>query len=269
MDNSEIISDSIEYARNALVGNWKTWLIFIICSLPFALMVFLFDPEKIKAAKTIDWSLFPWGQLCALLLAGFLLSFFTTGYLVRVWRGTTPPPEFGDWVSLFLDGIKVMIVQILWFIPAAVVLCITVVFFVISFAVNGSALAMPMRIASLLLVVIEIALIVLTVLCTIIALVRYARTGSIREGIRYSAVMETIRAIGWGSYIIALIVLLVTAIIFFLVISVIGLIPYIGWVINLALDPLFAVFSARYLSRVYDSAAPPASPVISGPAEGI
>jgi hypothetical protein len=268
MDYGEIISDSINYSRNALVGNWRTWLVFIFCSLPFALMGLLFDPEKIKAA-TVDWSLFPWTQFFALLLVGFLLSFFTTGYLVRVFRGITPPPKFGDWASLYIDGIKVMIVEIVWFFPSVVFLTCTIILFsLLSPALKGLGLDLPILIASLLFMVIAIALMIVAILCIFIATVHYARTGSIREGIRYSAVFETIRAIGWGSYIIALIVLLITAIIYFLVVSVFGLIPFIGWVINLALDSLFAVFLARYLSRVYDHAAPSAPPV-TVPAAGI
>ena len=266
MDYGEIISDSIDYSKNALVGNWKTWLALIACGLPFALMNFLFDPEKMQTADY--WINIPWGQFIALLLAGFLLSFLTEGYVVRVLRGITPPPEFDNWVSLYLDGIKVLVVQIIWCIPVAVVFCITVFFFAFAYAIKGSGLAMPVWIVVLLLIVVAIVLTILILLCISVAVVRYARTGSIREGIRYSAVLDTIGAIGWGSYILALIVLLITAIIYFLVVSVFAMIPFIGWVLNLALMPLFSVFLARYFSRVYDHATPSALPV-SGPAIGI
>lgn len=266
MDYGEIISDSIDYSKNALAGNWRTWLVFILCSLPFALMEFLFDPEKMQDAGY--WMDFPWGQLCALLLAGFLLSFLTTGYLVRVFRGITPPPEFKNWVSLYLDGIKVAIVQVLWFIPFAVVLFCMIVLVAISSVVKGSGLALPVLIGLLFFAVIAIALLILIPLCVGVASVRYARTGSIREGIRCSAVIETIRAIGWGSYIIALLVLMITAIAFFLVVSVFGIIPFVGWVFSLVLNPFFFVFSARYLSRVYDTVTSP-SPSVPGPATRI
>jgi hypothetical protein len=259
MENGEILSDSIDYSRNALVGNWRTWLIFIIFSLPFALMIFLFDPEKMQTADY--WMHFPWAQFIGLLIVGFLLSFFTSGYLVRVCRGITPPPKFDDWVSLYLEGIKVLIVQIIWLIPIFLASCVTGFFFGIAVAVNGSGLTLPMRIGTLLLVFFAIALTILIVLCMFIAIVRYSRTGSIREGIRWSAVIETIRKIGWGSYILALIILLVVAIIYFIVVTVFALIPFLGWVLNLALYPLFVVFSARYISRVYDQATPPTLPV--------
>ena len=266
MDNGEIISDSINYSRNALVGNWRTWLIFIICSLPFVLMMFLFDPEKMQTADY--WMHFPWTQFIGLLLAGILLSFFTSGYLVRVCRGITPPPEFGDWLSLYLEGIKVSIVQIIWLIPIFLAFCVSGFFFGFADAAKESGLTLPMWIGALLLTVLAIALAILIVLCMFIAIVRYARTGSIREGIRYSAVIATIRAIGWGSYILALIILLVGAIIYLIAVTIFALIPFIGWLLNLALYSLFVVFSARYLSRVYDQAIPPAPPV-TAPAAGI
>jgi hypothetical protein len=266
MDYGEIISDSIDYSKNALIGNRKTWLALIACGLPFALMNFLFGPETMQTPAY--WNDFPWGQLFALLLVGFLLSFLAEGYVVRVLRGISPPPEFDNWVSLFLDGIKVMIVQIIWFIPVAIVFGITFFFFAFADAIKGSGLAMPVRIGVLLLIVVAIVLTIFLLLCISIAIVRFARTGSIREGIRYSAVIETIRAIGWGSYILALIVLLITAIVYFFVLSLFSMVPFIGWVLNLALTPFFSVFSARYFSRVYDHATPPALPV-SGPAIGI
>jgi len=158
-----------------------------------------------------------------------------------------------------------LVVQILWFIPVVIVICITGFFFVFADAIKGSVLAMPMRIVVLLLIVVAIVFTILILLCGFVAVVRYARTGSIREGIRYYAVLDTIGAIGWGSYILALIVLLITAIIYFLVVSVFAMIPFIGWVLNLALMPLFSVFLARYFSRLYDHATPPALPV-SAPA---
>ena len=137
MEYREIISDSIDYSRNALVGNWKTWLVFLICSFPFALMVFLFDPEKLEAGKTIDWSAFPWVQFIALILAGFLLSFFTGGYIVRVLRGTKPAPVFDHWGQIYLDGIKLMIVELLWIVPTTIILGAASGFFVAFTSLGG------------------------------------------------------------------------------------------------------------------------------------
>ncbi|MBN1432616.1 MAG: hypothetical protein JW931_07555 [Methanomicrobiaceae archaeon] len=60
---------------------------------------------------------------------------------------------------------------------------------------------------------------------------------------------------------------LVTAIIYFFVLSIFAMILFIGWVINLAFYPFLFVFSARYLSLVYDPAASPVPPVTAPDAE--
>lgn len=82
MDYGAIVSDSIGYTRAALVGRWVTWLIFILCSLPFALIQFVVDSKKITAVMiggTINWEVFPWPQLIVLCLAGILLMFVVSG----------------------------------------------------------------------------------------------------------------------------------------------------------------------------------------------
>jgi len=268
MDYGAIVSDSIGYARAALVGKWVTWLIFIICSLPFALLQFVVDPKKITAVMiggTINWEVFPWLQLIVLCLAGILLMFVVSGYLVRVYRGTTPPPVFDSWGALFLDGLKLVVVGILWFVPAiiAIAAAIALTFFGTH---TGSAPVGPMLGAGVLLILIGLILLAIAILYGILGSVRFARTGSIKEGIRFSAITETIQAIGWGTYILALVILVVLVLLFSVVISLLALIPLVGWVIQLILNPLISIFSARFMSRVYDHSIPQAPVPAPAPA---
>lgn len=258
MDYGVIINESIGYTKEALVGKWTRWLIFVICGLPMALLPFVFDPKKIMDGTTIRWDLVPWTGIAVICAAAFLLSFILSGYLARVYRGTTPPPEFDNWGTLYLDGIKLAVVGFLWFVPMVVVLAalFAVIF---GMGVGSTAFSALMIGLLLLIVIIEIAVIVITVLCSMIGIVRCARTGSIREGIRFSAITETIQAIGWANYLIALIALLVIGFVFFFILSIVSLVPYVGWVVQLVLIPLYSVFSARYLSRVYDHGVPQAT----------
>ena len=95
MDYGAIVSDSIGYTRAALVGRWVTWLIFILCSLPFALIQFVVDSKKITAVMiggTINWEVFPWPQLIVLCLAGILLMFVVSGYWSGSIAGQHRPP---------------------------------------------------------------------------------------------------------------------------------------------------------------------------------
>jgi len=257
MDYGEIISESIEYSRDALAGNRATWLIFIICSLPMALIQFLFDPEKLvdKTTAAFHWEIIPWPQVIGLCVAGFLLSFILSGYIVRVYRGTTPPPVFDRWDSLYLDGIKLMIVSIIWFIPALIVFAISVGLLFLGLA--GDKPSMVYALAALVFLLAAFVLMVVAGLFSTLGVIRFARTGSIREGVRYSAIAETIGGIGWVVYIIALIVLFLVGIIFSIAVMVLAIIPFIGWILVLVVNPFMQVLEARYISRVYDHGAPP------------
>jgi ATP/ADP translocase len=82
--------------------------------------------------------------------------------------------------------------------------------------------------------------------------VRFARTGSISEALRFSMIAELIGKIGWGRYIIALIILLVAIIIFSIITTVLSLIPYVGWVLALVVTPLLTVFTARFYTLIYE-----------------
>jgi hypothetical protein len=252
MDLEALVSDSIDYTREALAGQWVTWLVFIICALPMALLQFVFDPTKFfdKTTAAIHWELIPWPEFIGLCIAGFFLSFITAGYMVRVYRGITPPPVFDQWGSLYLDGIKVFIVGLLWFVPAFVVMAVAVACLIIGIVSNSPSIALVL--AALLLLLAAFVIVIIACLYSALGCIRFARTGSIREGIRFSAISETIRTMGWGTYIIALLVLLAVGIIFSIIAGVLSIIPYLGWVIDLVINPLLVIFTARFMSRVYD-----------------
>jgi hypothetical protein len=104
----------------------------------------------------------------------------------------------------------------------------------------------------LLLVLVEIVLIICVVLFGILGAIRFARTGSILEGIHVSAILATIRTIGWGSYLISLLVIAVVCIIYAIITAVLSFIPYIGWVLVMIVAPFFSILLARYFTLVYD-----------------
>jgi hypothetical protein len=108
-----------------------------------------------------------------------------------------------------------------------------------------------------------------------IASIRFARTNSFSEAFNITAIIEYIGKIGWINYIIALIlialvigipicilvlgfILLGGIVLFLFKVSTIAIIGFIIAlvIIILTLAPLFAVFQARYMTQVYDSASP-------------
>ena len=129
-----MVKDSLEYAKEALIGKWGRWITFIILALPMALVQFVFDPEKLinKTTGDINWALVPWDQLAVLMVIGIPLGFFLAGYMVRVFRGVKPAPDFDNWAGLFIDGLKLNIVWFLWFLPCLVVMVASIGMMVIS-----------------------------------------------------------------------------------------------------------------------------------------
>jgi hypothetical protein len=171
------------------------------------------------------------------------------GYVMRIYKGTTPAPELENWGGLFIDGIKLLIVGIIYAIP------LIIVAFVMGFGAAGAAmvggdLAAFGAMGLGLLVFIIVAIIIGLILP--IAYIRFSRMESFGEAFNFSAIFGHIGKIGWVDYIIALIILgVVIAVIQF----VLMLIPILGQLLLFILMPAFIIFIARYMTLVYDSAA--------------
>lgn len=215
MDYGSMVGESFEYAKDAVVGKWNKWVMLIIATI--------------------------------------LLGLPLMGYVLKVLRGEKPAPEVEDWGTLFIDGIKYLIVMIIWMIPVIIVYAILMV---VGFAgaMSGDETAAMAAIGTMM-----VGLLVVFVLSIVIALfamigvVRFARTGSIGEAFNFSAILATIAKIGWIPYIIAIIVLAVCGVIFGIVVGILMLIPILGLLIYLCMISPWAIFVARYVCQLYDS----------------
>ena len=74
------------------------------------------------------------------------------------------------------------------------------------------------------------------------------------EAFNISEILTTIRNIGWGTYIISLVVLCVALIVIEIVIAILGMIPVLGVIIQIVFIAPVMIFEARYLCQVYDIA---------------
>jgi hypothetical protein len=215
MDYGNMVGESFEYAKEAVVGKWNKWVMLVIATI--------------------------------------LLGLPLMGYVMKILRGEKPAPEVEDWGTLFIDGIKYLIVGVIYMIPVYLVLGILML---VGFgaAMTGDETAAMAGIGVML-----VGLLVVFVLAIIIALfamigvVRFARTGSIGEAFNFSAILATINKIGWVPYIIAIIVLAVCAVIFGIVVGILMLIPILGLLIYLCMISPWAIFVARYVCQLYDS----------------
>jgi hypothetical protein len=213
-----------------------------------------------------------------LILAILCLGLPFNGYIMRVYRGTTPAPEVDQWGTLFVDGLKLFAAGIVYAIPimALWVLIYGPMFLAIfsgSMDEKGMTTFEPNLLLMMLFYIVEIVVAVLMP----VASIRLARTGAFFEAFNLGALFETIGKIGWLNYIVAFILvsIVVSIPIFVLIIGfiIVGgislfLLKEAGWLLILGLialaillilvlSPLFGVFQARYMTRVYETADKP------------
>jgi len=216
MDFGNMISESFEYAKDAVFGNYKKWLMLVVATILLGIPLF--------------------------------------GYLMKVLRGENPSPEVEDWGTLFVDGIKYLAVALLYAIPLIIV-GILIVRAVVAGMAAGT-LADMMTAFGLIVVglVIMVIIAIFIAVFEIVGVVRLARTRSIREAFNFNAILVTIKKLGWGKYLIAFDILIIAGFIMEIIGNVLLIIPVIGGFICLFLIPPFTLFIARFISMLYDSA---------------
>lgn len=177
------------------------------------------------------------------------------GFQWKIYQGDSRLPALEGWGEMFVNGIKLIVVGIVYFIIP----------FIISLVLGGGGEAAMSAGA-----IISMIVYFLFSLIAIMALIRFARTDSFGEAFNVSAILAHIGRIGWLNYILALIIVwivLVVAVMIFIIVMgivsfILALIPLVGWLLAFILlaavavliGPFIGVFEARYLTLIYDSA---------------
>jgi len=223
MDIGRVLNDSFVYAKDAVWGKWTRWILLIIASIIFPLIM---------------------------------------GYELEVYRGKKPAPEPANWGKLFIDGIKLLIIQIIYLIPVLIVALIFIGGGALM-TMGGSPAAVMAGVGSILIGVLITLIVAFVIgLIEMMGVIRFARTGRMGEAFNFSAILDRIGKIGWGSYIIALIVVAIVACIIGFVLSAI---PVIGGLLLIIVIPALVIFVARFITLVYDSVPAEAPPVPPAP----
>ncbi|MCX6699212.1 MAG: DUF4013 domain-containing protein [Methanomicrobiales archaeon] len=249
MDFGQMLDESFAYAKGSVWGKWSQWL---------------------------------------LLLVSLIIFPFILGYIVRIYRGEKQAPELKLWGSMFFDGLKLLIVQIIYALP--VILLIIAAFLPLvstlvtsgSFHVNFARMSDAqveqwfishpefISAAGLMIVFLLLAVIfaIFITIFSFIGTVRFARTARISEAFNFSAILAQIGRIGWINYIVALLIITIIGFIFSMIPNIISFIPvigsFIGLVVMVVLCVPFVVFTSRYAALVYESGEETVSPVPEG-----
>jgi hypothetical protein len=249
MDYGKMLDQTFAYTKESVWGQPKRWLLLIGCMIVFPLFL---------------------------------------GYMVRIYRGVIPAPEPEQWGSMFLDGLKLLLIEGLYAAP--VILLIILAFIpLLSALITGGALhtnpstltdaqiqqwvlVHPEFISSIGLMVILLLLAVLFGIIisvfSFIGVVRFARMGRMAEAFNFSAIVLQIRRIGWLNYILALIVISFIGCIFGMITNIFSIIPVVGdslgLIVMIILYVPYLIFTSRYAALVYEAgeAEPTREPVV-------
>lgn len=196
-----------------------------------------------------------------LFLISFLIipAFLVMGYFFRILKGSIAGfeelPDFEEWGEMFIDGLKLFIVQIVYFLIPAIVILIGIW---ASFAsISTGYISDPTAFIGIMGVTAIIGIILALILGLVanIAISNMAlNNGELGAAFRFSEILEQISTIGWGKYIVWYIVMIVIGIIGLIIARVLNIIPFIGTIIALlTVYPYLNMFAARSLSLLYSS----------------
>lgn len=234
MDFTEMLVDSWDYTKSGIIANTTRWMQLIV----------------------------------AVLCLGIPFN----GYILRVYRGTTPAPEVDAWGTLFIDGLKMLIIAIIYILPLLLILILVLGLMIL--ASPGGNISDP-GIAggffeSLFTLMYYLMEFVIAAILPV-AYIRFARTGLFFEAFNFGAIQETIGRIGWLNYVVAvvfialligipltMVLFLFLFILFFAlvlfnsnIVVVAGILAFFA-LLFLIIIPLVSVFQARYLTIVYN-----------------
>lgn len=259
MEVTKIFEDALKYPTKDFNKLLILGVLAIVALIPMVLVyvtIFLSGGFNIQSLSVVVIAL---GILTALFL--ILLEIIYGGYGLSITRKTIALeeeiPDF-DWIKNIIDGLKVLILGIIYSIIPAIVAGITGFFVIGPNIVMGSFQPSPEMFTSLIssFLVVGIVWIILAIIFQLFYLVsvaRLAETDSLVDALNIINIFDKIGEIGWGNYIIWVILAGIILFVISAIMSVISIIPIVGSVIVLLLGtPYILMFSSRALGLIYN-----------------
>ena len=267
MSLREIITDAIKYP----ISDTRKFLIY--CALIILMSLSTIIPSYGFKDSTLS---------IILSLVTLIVLFVVIGYLVEVIKGGTNRddtlPDF-DYVKQFVIGIKAVILDIIYFIIPAIITIIvasasglftsfTKIVYISIDAISKDANNLTTVMAAIpkstmntftnaltITIIVGIILFIIFSLMAFTGLVRFAKTGSGTEGLRFRQILKDMSNVGLVKIIVTLIVIYIIAAVLAIVIGLIGLIPYIGVFIGIFVGvPFTLLFLYRAIGLLYADA---------------
>ena len=267
MNLREIIIDAIKYP----ISDTRKFLIF--CALIILMSLSTVLPSYGVKNDTLS---------LILSIVTLIVAFVVLGYSMDVIKGGTEHadtlPDF-DYVKQFVLGIKSLILNLIYFIiPAVLVIIVasatglfssfTEIVYISIDAIANETTNASMIIAAIpkstmntftnalsITLILGIILFILFSFLSFTAQVRFAKTRSGTEGLRFREILRDISKVGLLKMIVTLIVIYIIALALVFVIGLIGLIPYIGVFISIFIGvPYVVLYIYRAIGLLYADA---------------
>jgi len=224
----DIIGKAFSYTKEGFLGSWKRWILLLI-------LVFI---------QSITLYLVP----------------VFNGYLLRVAGSNDSAPDVNQWFKLFIDGWKILIVQIIYMLP---VIILAVVFGFLALLpevmaiASGSAPNIELILGMILSLAIIFLVSILITLFLFMGIIRLGQTGKLGEAFNFSAINKAISTgVGWLGYIGYCILLWIIILIYGIIMGLLNVIPIVGIILALIITPLVSVFATAYLRNIYTAGNP-------------
>jgi hypothetical protein len=180
------------------------------------------------------------------------------GYVFRIIKATLAGmdelPEFDEIGEMFIDGLKILVVGIVYAIPVWIIATIIGLITGTGMGTTSTSLDPTMMWAVLGSSIVFIIVALIVGLVEIMAIVNMAYyNGELGAAFRFSEILDRIAQIGWGKYIVTYIIIAVIAFIGFLI-GMLTMIILIGFLLlPLIIVPYIAMFSSRAIALLYAS----------------
>lgn len=253
MNVTDFIKDSFNYSSQ----DWSKILILGACCIIIVVLMGLIDFAIIAALSGSQSGILGFILLFIVnLIFSALIIMTLGGYGLGVVRETladvaAPVPEF-EFGNVLNDGLKVLVLGIIYGIVPIIIM------FLLSFVFGAAASITTLDPYAILGSFFGIILItgIVTIFFSLLAIIAFAKlaeTDDIGSIIEFGEILETISKIGWGNYLVWLIVLWLVSLVVMFIVSFINIIPILGQILYVLIVPGFMVlFGSRAIGLIYN-----------------
>jgi hypothetical protein len=241
MDLDLVLNDALKYPYQALER------VLILGVVPLGAMII-----SLVILVALSFT----GSAEALAIGGFLVMvlfflscLFVGGYYIRVMESTLTGeeevPDFSRWGELLLNGLKLLVVKLLYLLVPLLILVLC----------SWLVISTPDE-HLVVVVLLSICLVLLSMLLSglflALSTAHLASTRSMKEALRIGLVWKMISAIGWGDYLLWYLLMLVLVMVAVTLMALLSIVPlvgaFLGWIL---IQPYLVILVARSVALAY------------------